>query len=221
MTVLWSVIQRTAKLFGSQTKLWVPFLLVAFVEALLLLAIWLAPQFPFSTVFAPPLRYFFGERVLHYPVHLWFIYESMPYTHLAAVTLIGAFMTGVACVMVRQTHEGAVLSLREALVGKQVRYGTVVILWAITWGAAKGITEFVGQHVKPSLGLAWGLIGATVILQALLIYAIPAAVFNRLVQFLHRFRRQNIYLILRRPADRYDRHCFIYFYFDKFAVGHS
>ncbi|MBI4342939.1 MAG: tetratricopeptide repeat protein [Candidatus Omnitrophica bacterium] len=179
MSIVWSVLRDIAKLFGSQRKLWVPFLLVAVVEALFLGLVWLAPHPPFSTYLAPPIRYFFSDRVLHYPAHLWFLFHVMKHTHLAALTLAGAFMTGVVCVMVRQAHDEQALSLREALVGKQVRYGTVVILWLITWGLAKGLGEAASQITQPALWMAWGLIGATVLLQALLAYAIPVAVFEQ------------------------------------------
>ncbi|MDP3703053.1 MAG: hypothetical protein Q8R78_01505, partial [Candidatus Omnitrophota bacterium] len=123
MRALASVVRQTLQLFGSQRKLWVPFLVVACVEVLFLGLIWLAPHPPFSKLLAPPIRYFFGDRVLHYPAHLWFLYHAMKHTHLVASTLVGAFMTGVACAMVRQAHEGTPLSLRNALVGGQARYG--------------------------------------------------------------------------------------------------
>ena len=127
MGALGSAFRQTAKLFGAHRKLWVPFLLVAVVQAIGLLLVWLAPQEPFSKLLAPPIRYFFSDRVLHYPTHLWFLFHVMRHTQLIASTLIGAFLSGVACVMVRQTYAGQP-SMRDALASRDARYWTLMII---------------------------------------------------------------------------------------------
>ena len=176
---LWSTLCETAQLTGSQRKLWWPFAITACVELLLIALIWLAPQSPLSSVLAPPIRFFFGERVLHYPWHLWFLYHAMKHTHLVASTLIGAFLSGVACVMVRQVRDGQVPSLRAALISRQVRYPTVLALWLTTWILAQGVSEIVNRVAPKSIEALWVGIGLTVMLQAAFVYAIPAAVYNR------------------------------------------
>ena len=177
MTPLWLTLRQTARVIRSHRKLWLPFLVVAAVEVLFLGLVWLAPHAPFSAVLAPPLRYFFGDRILHYPWHLWFLYHVMKHTHVAASILIGAFMTGVACAMVRQLHKGQPFSLRDALIEKQVRYGTTVLLWLITWSLARGLGEACSRWAPKSVWSLWGIVILTVLLQALLGYAIPASVF--------------------------------------------
>lgn len=180
MQSLWATLKFTVKLFSSQSKLWIPFLVTALVEAGLLFALWLAPQPPLSKLLAPPIRYFFGERVLHYPAHLWFLYHAMKHTHIIASTIVGAFLTGVACAMVRQARTDQTISLREALVSKEVPYGRVTCLWLLTWGIATGITEGA-LHVLPTKTV-WMfslVVAITVLLQTLFVYTIPAAVFER------------------------------------------
>jgi len=140
MRALMATIRHTAQLFGAHGRLWVPFVVIAVIDALGVLCVWLAPHAPFSKLLAPPVRYFFSDRVLHYPYHLWFLFFAMKHTHLIASVIAGAFMTGVACAMVRQLHVGQPCLLREALVSRQVRYGRVVLLWLITWGAAKALS---------------------------------------------------------------------------------
>ncbi len=180
MQSFWATVKFTAKLFSSQRKLWIPFLVTALAEAVLILALWLAPQSPLSKLLAPPLRYFFGERVLHYPAHLWFLYHAMKHTHIIASTIVGAFFTGVACVMVRQVRTGQPISLRQALVGKEVPYGRVTCLWLLTWGVATGLTEGM-LHALPTktLWMFWLVVAVTLFLQTLFVYTIPAAVFER------------------------------------------
>jgi len=171
-------LQRTKQLFGAHRRLWIPFLAVAIVEIMLIVLVWLSPHPPFSAVLAPPINFFFGNQVLHYPVHLWFIYHAMKHTHLVASVIIGAFMTGIACAMVKQANDNTRISLREVLVSKQVRYGTVLLLWLTTWGLAKAITKSVSQ-IEPRIGFVIaGMVIVLFILQALFVYAIPASVFE-------------------------------------------
>ncbi len=170
--------RQTAKLFSSYRKLWIPFVLAALVEALGLGLIWLAPHRPFSIVLGPPIRYFFGDYVLHYPWHLWFLYHAMKHTHLIASILAGAFFSGIACVMVRQIYQGEDLSLRAALMKGHVRYRTVVVVWGITWVVARGMMEALVRVLPKSGGAVLLFMGITVLLQAFFIYAIPAIVFR-------------------------------------------
>ena len=182
MRALLAAFWQTARLMGAHRRLWVPFLVTVLFEVILLTSIWLAPLPPFSKFFAPPIRYFFGERMLHYPWHLWFLYHAMKHTQFVATTLIGAFMTGITCVMVRQVAEGRSLSFREALVSGSVRYGTTLVLWLLTWASARGATEAIGALVphRAAWVIVWSSVVVTVLLQVLLVYAIPAAVFEGL-----------------------------------------
>ncbi len=171
--------RQTIHTFGSQRKLWLPFLVTAFVEVLGILVLWLAPHPPFSKLLAPPVRYFFTDRVLHYPWHLWFLYYAMKHTHIAVSIGLGAFMSGIACAMVRQTHEGVPLSVRGALVSRQVKYGRVLLVWLITWGLAEGLVTGLVRFAPKAAWVFWAAIGLTILLQLLLVNAIPASVFER------------------------------------------
>jgi hypothetical protein len=181
MQPLQLTLRQTVKLFASHRKLWLPFLVVAVVEALCVGLVWLAPHPPFSKLLAPPIRYFFSDSVLHYPRHLWFLYFVMKHTHVLAATLFGAFMTGVACAMVAQVHQGQPLSLRDALVSRHVRYWTMVFLWLIIWGLAHGLEVLMAAVRTPSIALFvyWGGVVGLVLIQALLVYAFPIAVFEQ------------------------------------------
>ena len=87
-------------------------------------------------------------------------------------------MTGIACMMVRQIHEGQPPSLRAALASRQVRYGRVALLWVLIWALAKGVMAAFLHLAPRAAWVLWGGIGLSVLLQTLLIYAIPAAVFE-------------------------------------------
>jgi hypothetical protein len=101
-------------------------------ELFFLLLVWLAPHAPYSTILAPPVRYFFGDRVLHYPWHIWFLYHAMKHTHFVASTLAGAFMTGVACLMVQQRYAKTPVSFRDALVSPDIKYVRLLLVWLVS-----------------------------------------------------------------------------------------
>ena len=177
MKAIGRALRSTCKLFGSQRKLWLPFLLTGIFEACLVGLAWLAPFPPFAKYLAPPIRCFFSDRVLHYPWHMWFLFHVMQYTHLIASTLVGAFLTGIACVMVKQTHDRHPISLREALVSRHVAYGRTVILWLIAWGVASGVMRGLAVTLKGQQ-LLWSNVAALLVLQMFFIYAIPVATFE-------------------------------------------
>ena len=169
-----------SSLFGSRKRILIPFLVAAFAELLLIGVLWLAPQAPFSKLLVPPIKYFYGERVVHYPWHIWFLYYAMKHTYVAAALVIGAFMSGVACAMVRQDAERQPVSMRSVLASKQVRYRTVVWLWLCIWAMGKLLGEGLGRAHFASAAVSFGVgVIATVLLQMLLAYAIPLAVFQR------------------------------------------
>ena len=181
MAVIGRVFSELWQLLGSQRKLWLPFLLTAIAESVLIGLLWLAPHPPFSSLLAPPIRYFSGDQVLHYPWHLWFLYHAMQHVHLVVVTFIGAYLTGVACVMVRQRYEGESVVLRNALVSRQVSYGRMVLLWFILWAGYGGMGAMFGWLWPHSTGHRIVIITAiALVVQALFAYMIPAAVFLHL-----------------------------------------
>jgi hypothetical protein len=167
-----------AKVLGSHKKLWLPFIAAAFVEVFFIGLVWLAPHPPFSKLLAPPIRYFFSDTVLHYPWHMWFLYYSMKHTHLVASLLAGAFFTGIACVMVMQTYHKKPLSLRNALVEGRVRYLAVAIIWLVAWAAGHFGMELYVRLMPRQYAALWQPIALGILLQWLLVYAIPACVFE-------------------------------------------
>lgn len=179
MTAFGTALAQLAKLFSTDRRLWIPFVLVALAEIAGLIVVWLAPHPPFSALLAPPIRYFFGDRVLHYPWHLWFLYHVMKHVHVVVSVAMGAYLTGVACAMVQQTYQGRFGSLREALVSGHVRYKTVVAIWIVTRLVAETLISGVSRWANSGTTLLWLTIGTALILQMALAYAIPAAVFAR------------------------------------------
>lgn len=176
----WRVVPLTARLFASQRLLWLPFVIAATVEALSILCIWLAPHPPFSGFLAPPIRFVSGDQVLHYPEHLWYLYHAMSRIHLLVSIVVGAYCSALACVMVRQAHQGQVLSLRAALYGRQIRYWDMVRITMVAWALMEGVARGLPRLLPSTLWALIPVLAAALAVQTLLAYAIPAAVYERL-----------------------------------------
>jgi hypothetical protein len=125
------------------------------------------------------------------------MYHAMKHTHLVAMTLIGALMSGLACIMVEQAEQGRLPSLYRALKSKRVHYWRVVLIWLLSWGAARLIAEAL-PRLLPQVGwAAVVIILALVLFQALFIYAIPYTALQS--ESWWRSLLSSIGLALRRP----------------------
>jgi hypothetical protein len=179
MNALKRTFQHLARLLGPDRALWRPFVVAAVIEGLFLLGLWIAPHPPFAPFLAPPVAFIFGERALHYPWHPLLLYHAMRFTHDAATLLIGAYLSGIACAMVRQRYEGRGLSVSEARRSGQVRYVTVTLIWLVSWAIAQSVVRGLPFLIAQPTAQRWVIIGVVVILQAIFVYAIPIAVFTR------------------------------------------
>lgn len=175
-----TAIRETVLLFTRYRRLYVPFVLALMIELIGVLILWLAPHEPFSAIFAPPIRYFAHEQMLHYPWHLLFIWIQMPALHSVSMILIGSYLSGIATLMVRQAHLGLSVSMRSAFVTHQARYWRLVLIWLAGWGIAQGAMSLLAHLPESQSVRILVSFGAMVLIQALLVYSIPAAVFNGL-----------------------------------------
>ena len=101
--------------------------------------------------------------------------------HTSAITAIGvgAFLSGVACVLVRQSVLGRPLSVQAVMAGREVRYGTVTLVWLIAWGVSELVIAGLAELGPARLWLGGLMLAVVVALQAIFASAIPAAVFDR------------------------------------------
>ncbi|MBI4341173.1 MAG: hypothetical protein HY598_02700 [Candidatus Omnitrophica bacterium] len=180
MNVVQQALGETLKHLRAHRLLWLPFLLTMLAQAVLLSLVWAAPHPPFSGLLAPPIRYAYGDAMLHYPWHLWLLYHVMKHTQLAATLLVGAYMSGLASAMVRQLHEGQTLSIRQALLGGRVRYGRLLLVWAASWAVATGVLEAAARLPFSAAAMMWLQAALLIGLQAVVVYPIAAAVFEDL-----------------------------------------
>ncbi len=174
-------LKETFRLLFTSKRLWLPFLFACVFEIGFIVLLWLAPHKPFDFILAPPIRYFASEQMLHYPWHLFFLWLQMPHVHTLSMILLGAYMSGIASIMVAHADDSKVFTVRDAVLSKKARYIRLMILWIVSWIVAQIMMRILGQLPE----ILWLRIVASfvlmIVVQSFLVYAIPAAIFEGVV----------------------------------------
>jgi hypothetical protein len=86
----------TVKSFKNNPALFVPFIIFAILEFISLIIIYLAPRMPLRLIFGPPIRTFWGERFLHYPLNFLLLPKLTSLARMGLTILLGSLLTGMA-----------------------------------------------------------------------------------------------------------------------------
>lgn len=178
---VWATTFRTLR---ENPNILIPFLLVGLFDAIILVLIYLAPRQPFSTLLAPPIRAFWGEQYLHYPVNFLLIPRLFHYVHILSMGFIGVLMTGLAIGMVYQSRQGIRPIVLTNLIRSAKRYLSLVAIWLVIFGlvtlAFKG-PQFL-LHLKQPMMVQialWGSFLAGILIEVVFIYAMPAVMIEK------------------------------------------
>ncbi len=79
----------------KQPRVILPFLLLALLEGLFLYLLFLFPQDPVSKVLAPPIRKFFGEKFLHYPMNFLILPQLFHYVSILLIFFPGILLNAM------------------------------------------------------------------------------------------------------------------------------
>ncbi len=173
--------KKTVKTFKENPIIFVPFIIVGVFEGIALSLIYLVPRWPLSVVLAPPIRTFFGERFLHYPLNLILIPKLFNYAHIACSLIIGVLMTGMVISMLNDARQGLKPAILPNLVRAIKRYLGLAAIWLVAFVIMmflfKGPSRLL--HLKQPLQMqilfyVTFLIG--IFIQIAFIYAMPAVV---------------------------------------------
>lgn len=173
--------KETIKIFGQNKGIFLPFFLVGLVDVFLLIIIYLAPQPPFSVILGPPIKIFWGERFLHYPLNLFLIPRLFDIAHTISTALIGVLMTGVAVKMFEEIHGGSRPDFGRGLARSFRVYLRIFIIWLVMFGLVSVVFKVLPAIFRPKHSMAAILVSGvgllvTILIQALFIYAIPAVI---------------------------------------------
>lgn len=169
--------------------IFIPFLIFAVVELACLGVLYYAPRQPWSAVLGPPIRAFWGEAFLHYPANFLLLPHLVSLARTVLYVLVGSLLNGIAVLSVRYAYAGGIAG---PVVGKAVRrYGALCMVSLLSAGAFMLFSRLFGLanslYFVHHSALLWipariwlGPVAflanllASISIQALFIYAIPA-----------------------------------------------
>ncbi len=189
--LIFSVWSMTFRMIAKYPRILLPFFIKAIFEALALTVLFYSPRSPFSIVLAQPIKSFFGATYLHYPANFTLLPTLFYYGQILAMFMVGAVMYGMAMGMVSQAHSGTGdVKISGNFNRAARRYFALVGIWLITFILSLVILKLPPVIVKklmpPSPSammllhiLSYSGIVLVFVLEALFIYAYPAAIIER------------------------------------------
>jgi hypothetical protein len=169
-----------------------PFFIFALLESAFLVLLFLAPRMPLRLVLGPPIRTFWGERFLHYPVNFLLLPKLSSLSRMFLSVMFGSLLTGAAVSMaVNVFTKGKarfIDSLKTALKKYLVLFAiilvvTVLFYLTMRFTSTALVKYFIRGHrtllfIPAALWLGPLAViinlGMATVIQALFVYAIPA-----------------------------------------------
>ena len=109
-----------------------PFVVVAFMEGLVLELLYFSTRKPISLVLNPIVSKFFGRGYLHYPAHLVLLPKLFYFAQVIIYVLIGVFLTAIAVNMFKKINEGGTIKLRPLVKSAANRYAAFLVFGIVS-----------------------------------------------------------------------------------------
>ena len=162
----------------------VPFIILSFINAFALYLLYLSPQRPVSLLLAPPVRAFFGEKFLHYPLNFVILPKLFWYAQVSISVSFGVILTALAVAIVAKAYDGQRPLFFLNLIQVVKRYFALLCVWLIPF--VLGIVVFKlflkmagftgGMRSLYVTSMAFLL---SVIVQIIFIYTVPLIVIKK------------------------------------------
>ncbi len=106
LEIVKSTWKLTFKTLCEHPRILFPFFITVLAEVFFLSTFYYAPRPPLAAVLGPPIKKFFGEVYLHYPVNFALLPTLFYYGQIFVWLTVGVCMLGVTVSMINQVHEG-------------------------------------------------------------------------------------------------------------------
>ncbi|UCC95998.1 MAG: hypothetical protein JSW40_04410, partial [Candidatus Omnitrophota bacterium] len=176
--------KETLRVLKRHPKILIPFLVVGTAHFLLIYLIYSAPQRPLSSVFAPPIRAFFGEKFLHYPFNFFVFPQLFNYGEIILSALVGIFMTALAIGMIADVIQKQETSLLVNSLKSIRRYCALFGVWILMFLFVRLTMSIfhrivpAGEGLRTLIASSLYFLGA-IFIQLLFIYAIPLIIIKK------------------------------------------
>lgn len=148
----WLWLQCFKSMRSVQT--FVPFLLYAIIQTVLLFALINFSKPPFSGLFVPIIRSLFGEPALHYPNFFMVLSPLYSQINIILSGLIGIVIIGMATYTFAGAFNGEPGGLGKSLKITFPKYGTLFVIWiietALTLVMIIGVPRLLDILLQPS-----------------------------------------------------------------------
>ena len=114
--------RKSLELIMGNSRIVVPFVMVAFFEALALVLIYFSPRKPLSYIFNPVIRKFQGELFVHYPGNFLVLPKFFSYAQIAIYVLVGILLSAVTINMVKNIRAGLPVRTKAMIKNALGRY---------------------------------------------------------------------------------------------------
>lgn len=110
---------------------WILFFSIGFFDFAALIALYLAPSEPFSTVLAPIIRTFWDDRFLHYPDNFLLLPKLYNHAHFVILTVIGVAISGMVIQKIEAHDQDKHLSTLSAAASVFKKYLSILTIWLL------------------------------------------------------------------------------------------
>lgn len=153
MKQIGAVWREIGNIVSRRPTVTVPFLITGLLQALALYLLYLSPQRPITLVLGPPIKVFFGEQYLHYPLNFVLLPRIFNYAEIVINAFLGMFMTAVGIGMIADTKGGQRASFLINALRALKRYGALFAIWFLTFGIVTGFSKVLSLLMRPAGGL--------------------------------------------------------------------
>lgn len=123
--------QATFNSFKKYPQLFFPFLIFTALELIALLILYFAPQMPLVKIFGPPIRTFWGERFLHYPLNFFLLPKLLSLARMGLTIFFGSLLTAMAVAMVDEVYNKKTPKLGSAFRAAFKKYVYLFVVVAL------------------------------------------------------------------------------------------
>ncbi len=126
------------KTLRSNPQLFYPFIILLFINFLILEILYFIPRYPLSTFFTPIVTQVWGDKFMHYPMNLVLLPKLFYYAQIFVFLLIGNFILAVTAHMVAALNNEQRVSFKNSLKACFQSYIYIFLASVLTFLLFKG-----------------------------------------------------------------------------------
>lgn len=173
----WAV-QQSRSIVVKNPVILLLFFVLAIIDYINLVALFLSHSFPFSKFLAPIIRRLWGDRFLHYPDNLFLLPKLFGYAHILVLLTFGLFATAITIKLIQgEMNAKFKLSALDAAGVALKKYIGMSLVWILSFFGMRALGRLITAHMQEMLVLQIIVFWlAFLLIQALVSFVFPALV---------------------------------------------